>query len=201
MKDLENICLSLNADEKDYLTISPEIVQRSSFKFKNFKHFLDINVRGQFVYTYTRGQNPTTTLLEYKIAQLGGDDDAISFASGMGAISGTILSLVKKGNHILIVNTVHGSNVNLIAYLRKFRVESNKVDVQNTETILNYLQDNTKMIYFESPSSQEFKLLDLQWIVKLQKKETFIQLLIIHEQHHCYKSYCSMELMLLFVLV
>lgn len=64
MKDLENICLSLNVDEKDYLTISAEIVQTSSFKFKNFKHYLDVNAHGQFAYTYTRGQNPTTTLLE-----------------------------------------------------------------------------------------------------------------------------------------
>lgn len=170
MKDLDNICLSLNADEKDYLTISPEIVQTSSFKFKNFKHYLDVNAHGQFAYTYTRGQNPTTTLLEQKITQLEGGDDAITFASGMGAISGTILSLVKKGDHILIVNTVYGSSVKLIEYLRKFGVESNKVDVKNTETILNYLQDNTKMIYFESPSSQKFELLDLQWIAKIAKE-------------------------------
>lgn len=171
MKDLNNICLSLDADEgNDYLTISPEIVQTSSFKFKNFQHYLEVNAGGQFAYTYTRGQNPTTALLEQKIAQLEGGDDAISFASGMGAISGTILSLVKKGDHILIVNTVYGSSVKLISYLEKFGVESTKIDVQNTAEILQYLQDNTKMIYFESPSSQKFELLDLQWIAKTAKE-------------------------------
>ncbi|MBM6930891.1 aminotransferase class I/II-fold pyridoxal phosphate-dependent enzyme [[Clostridium] spiroforme] len=167
MKDLDNICLALNNnDEKNYYTISPEIVQTSSFKFKNFKHYLDVNAHGQFAYTYTRGQNPTTSLLEQKMAQLEGGDDAISFASGMGAISGTILSLIKKGDHILIVNTVYGSSVKLISYLSKFGVESTKIDVLETEDIFDYLQDNTKMIYFESPSSQKFELLDLERIAQ-----------------------------------
>lgn len=82
--------------KKDYLTISPEIVQASLFKFKNFKHYLDDNAHGQFAYTYTRGQTPTTSLLEQKMAQFEGGDDAISFASRMGAISGIILSPIKK---------------------------------------------------------------------------------------------------------
>lgn len=171
MKDLDNICLALNNnDEKNYYTISPEIVQTSSFKFKNFKHYLDVNAHGQFAYTYTRGQNPTTSLLEQKMAQLEGGDDAISFASGMGAISGTILSLIKKGDHILIVNTVYGSSVKLISYLSKCGVESTRIDVLDTDAIFDYLQDNTKMIYFESPSSQKFELLDLERIAQAAKE-------------------------------
>lgn len=170
MKDSDNICLSLeDVLEKDYLPISPEIVQTSSFQFKNFKHYIDVNAQGEFAYTYTRGKNPTIALLEQKIAQLEKGDAAICFASGMGAISGTILSLVKKGDHILIVNTVYGSSVKLIAYLDKFGVESTKIDVQKTADILPYLQDNTKMIYFESPSSQKFELLDLNWIAEAAK--------------------------------
>lgn len=156
--------------KKDYLTISPEIVQASLFKFKNFKHYLDDNAHGQFAYTYTRGQTPTTSLLEQKMAQFEGGDDAISFASRMGAISGIILSLIKKGDHILIANTVYGSSIKLISYLSKCGVESTRIDVLDTDAIFDYLQDNTNMIYFESPSSQKFELLDLERIAQAAKE-------------------------------
>ncbi|MFR1597776.1 MAG: PLP-dependent transferase [Coprobacillus cateniformis] len=131
MKDLENICLSVEHDfDGKYQSVAPEIVQTSSFQFQNFAHYVHVNTDHEFAYTYTRGDNPTLEILEKKIAHLEGAECGRSFASGMGAISGTILSLVKKGDHIIIVNTVYGSSVKLIQQLQKFGVESTKIDVQ-----------------------------------------------------------------------
>ncbi len=109
-------------------------------------------------------------ILEDKIAQLEHGQKALSFASGMGAISATILSLIEQSQHVLIVNTVYGSSVKLIQQLSKFGVESTKIDVHQTEEIFKYVKDNTKMIYFESPSSQKFELLDLELIAKFAKE-------------------------------
>ncbi|WRK52766.1 aminotransferase class V-fold PLP-dependent enzyme [Coprobacillaceae bacterium CR2/5/TPMF4] len=89
----------------------------------------------------------------------------------MGAISGTILSLVKQNDHIIIVNTVYGSSVKLIQRLEKFGVESTKIDVSDTKEIFKYIKDNTKMIYFESPSSQKFEMLDLEMIADVAKEK------------------------------
>lgn len=171
MKDLENICLEIEHDwTKDYQTISPEITQTSSFQFKNFKHYVAVNSLGEKAYTYTRGDNPTLEVLENKIARLEGAECARSFASGMGAISATILSLIEKSQHILIVNTVYGSSVKLIQNLERFGVESTHINTTDTSEIFQHILPTTKMIYFESPSSQKFELLDLEMIADYAKK-------------------------------
>lgn len=172
MKDLENICLEVEHDFLGkYQSVAPEIVQTSSFQFKNFDHYVRVNSQGESAYTYTRGANPTLEILEKKIAALECGECARAFASGMGAISGTILSLIQQGDHVVIVNTVYGSTVKLIQQLSKFGVESTKIDVVDTSEIFDFIQDNTKMIYFESPSSQKFEMLDLELISKVAKKK------------------------------
>ncbi|KXU52347.1 MAG: aminotransferase class I/II-fold pyridoxal phosphate-dependent enzyme [Longibaculum muris] len=172
MRDLDNVCLEVEHNwEKDYLSVSPEIVQTSTFQFKNFDHYVEVNAHGQHAYTYTRGDNPTLEILEKKIARLEKGECARSYASGMGAISATILSLINKDEHVIIVNTVYGSSVKLIQSLKRFGVESSKIDVCETSEIFDYIQDNTKMIYFESPSSQKFELLDLKMIADVAKEK------------------------------
>lgn len=172
MKDLENICLSVEHDfNGKYQSVAPEIVQTSSFQFQNFEHYVKVNTHQEDAYTYSRDGNPTLEILEKKIAQLEGAKCGRAFASGMGAISGTILSLVKQGDHVIIVNTVYGSSVKLIQKLEKFGVKSTKIDVSNTTEIFDYIQSNTTMIYFESPSSQRFEMLDLKMIADIARKK------------------------------
>lgn len=171
MKDKEEVCLGIECSwEKEYASISPEIVQTSSFQFKNFKHYVEVNTHQKKAYTYTRGDNPTLKILEDKITKLEGGECARSFASGMGAISSTILSLVSSHDHVLIVNTVYGSSLKLIKNLSRFGVECCQVNISQTSDLLEYIQDNTKMIYFESPSSQKFEMLDLKWISDIAKQ-------------------------------
>ncbi|MCB5666662.1 PLP-dependent transferase, partial [Mediterraneibacter gnavus] len=69
-----------------------------------------------------RDGNPTLNLLETKLARLEKGEAAQMFASGMGAISASILTLAKAGDHIIIVNTVYGSSVKLIKQLSKFGI-------------------------------------------------------------------------------
>lgn len=171
MEKKEQICLDVEHSwEKDYLSVSPEIVQTSSFQFKDFNHYVEVNTNQKKAYTYTRGDNPTLKIFEDKIAKLEGGECARSFASGMGAISATILSLVSSHDHILVVNTVYGSSLKLIKNLKRFGVECTQVTISQTEDIANYVQKNTKLIYFESPSSQKFEMLDLKWISDFAKE-------------------------------
>lgn len=168
----EITCLEIEKDcHKDYLSISPDIVQTTNFQFKNFDHYVQVNSQGEFAYTYTRGDNPTLHILEEKIAKLEEGEKAQAFASEMSAISSTILSLVNQGDHIMIINTVYGSCVKFIQSLTKFGITNTKIDVSHTDEIWEYIQDNTKLIYFESPSSQKFELLDLEKISKVAKKK------------------------------
>lgn len=172
MKDLDNVCLEIErGSQEEYYAVSPEIVLTSSFQFKNFDHYVSVNSKGEHAYTYTRDGNPTLAILENKIAKLEGGECGKAFASGMGAISSAILSLVQQGDHVIIVNTVYGSSVKLIQQMSKFGVESSKIDVVDTDEIFKHIKDNTKMIYFESPSSQKFEMLDLEMISKVAKEK------------------------------
>ena len=119
---------------------------------------------------YTRGTNPTTEILEKKIARLERGEKCKVFASGMGAISATLFTLLQQGDHVLMVNTIYGESVSFMQYLEKFGVSLTKVDVAETEELFQFVQENTKVIYFESPSSQKFELLDLEKITALAQK-------------------------------
>ena len=171
MKDIQNICTSIEVnDQKISNPVAPIIVQTSSFRFENYQHYLDVNCGKEEMYSYTRDGNPTTAILEEKIAALEGGEKARAFASGMGAISATIFSLLKQGDHVIVVNTVYTSSVKVIQSLKKFGIESSVIHVNETQEIFDYVNEQTKMIYFESPSSQKFEMLDLKQISNFARK-------------------------------
>ena len=174
--DLENICLDVHDHIlSDRAMVSP-IYQTSSFCFKDFEDYKAIN-GGQNNYTYTRDGNPTFKELENKIAKLEKGQDAKLFASGMAAISGSILANVASGDHIVVVNTVYGTGVSFLKQIEKFGITHKAIHVQETKEIFDVIQENTKMIYFESPSSQKFEMLDLQELSHFCKARNIITLI------------------------
>ena len=202
MLDQENICLSVEKKQRDYKSVAPEIVQTSSFQFDDFQHYVDVNMNKKSAYTYTRGENPTLTILEEKLAQLEKGECAKVFASGMGAISATILSLVQQKDHIVIVNTVYGSTVKFIQNLERFGVESTKIDVSSTEDIFAFVKENDFFCYnIAHRADRKGLLIQKEEKTEWRKKEILSQLLTIHGQHHYFKILWCMELILLYILV
>lgn len=142
------------------------MVLTSSFQFQDFQHYVDVNTNQTKAFTYTRGANPTLEIFEQKIAKLENGECAKSFASGKAAISAAILGLIEQSQHIL-----YGSASKFIRHLQRFGVESTIFHVSETADIFQHVQDNTKIIYFESPSSQKFEMLDLEMISLFSKKK------------------------------
>ncbi len=85
MLDQDNICLSIERQQAKYKSISPEIVQTSSFQFDNFQHYVNVNTNYEAAYTYARGENPTLAILEKKIAKLEKGECAKSFCFRNGS--------------------------------------------------------------------------------------------------------------------
>ena len=149
----KNICCEVEKGmEKMYHPMVPELVQTSSFYFPTYEEFMAASIDEKNNYVYTRGTNPTTEILEKKIARLERGEKCKVFASGMGAISATLFTLLQQGDHVLMVNTIYGESVSFMQYLEKFGVSLTKVDVAETEELFQFVQENTKVIYFESPS-------------------------------------------------
>lgn len=168
----ENICCEVEKQtEKSYHSMAPEIVQTSSFSFPTYEEFIAVSADEKNNYVYTRGTNPTTEILEKKIARLERGAKCKVFSSGMGAISATMFTLLSQGDHVLMVNTIYGESLSFIQYMEKFGVTLTKIDVSTTAEIEAHIQSNTKVIYFESPSSQKFELLDLEKITAMAQKQ------------------------------
>lgn len=152
--------------------VVPPIYQNSLFTFESWddidKAFADpINAN-----IYTRGNNPSATLVEKKIAKIAGGEKAKLCSSGMGAISSAIMHYINQGDHIITLNNVYGPASNLIGtYLKnKFGIESTYVSGEDITEFEKAIRPNTKLIYLESPTSAVFTLQDIEAVAKLAKK-------------------------------
>jgi cystathionine gamma-synthase len=127
---------------------------------------------------YTRYGNPTLTVAEKAIAELEGADAALLFASGMGAITTSILSLVKAGDHIVAQEDIYGGVTKfLTSWLPKFGVETTFVETANFEEHSRAIRPNTKLLYVESPTNPMLKVVDLRQVAALAKQHDLISMI------------------------
>ncbi|MGL5595647.1 MAG: PLP-dependent transferase [Cetobacterium sp.] len=157
-------------NENYYGAVTPPIIQTTLFTFKTFENFIEASTNERENYLYTRGVNPTTEILEKKLAALEKGERAKVFGSGMAAISATLFSLLKSGDHVLLINNVYGPATNYTILLNKYGVESDNIFIAQAKDIEKYIKPNTKVIYYESPSTQLMEMLDIEIIASLGKK-------------------------------
>lgn len=173
-KGVETILAHYGEDRQAHNgAIVPPIYQNTLFAFEDWdaidKAYTDpINNS-----IYTRGNNPSVSMVEKKIAKLAGGEKARLFASGMGAISSAIMSCVHTGCHIITIKNIYGPVLNLLDdYLKKkFNIEITFVSGENVEEIRTAIKDNTTLIYLESPSSAIFSMQDIEAIAKIAKEK------------------------------
>lgn len=161
---------SFENNENYYGAVTPPIIQTTLFTFKTFESFIEASTNERENYLYTRGVNPTTEILEKKLAALEKGERAKVFSSGMAAISATLFSLLKSGDHVLLINNVYGPATNYTGLLNKYGVESDNIFIVDAKEIEEYIKPNTKIIYYESPSTQLMGMLDIETISSLGKK-------------------------------
>ncbi len=165
------ICQHYFEDNSNYYgAVTPPIVQTTLFTFDTFDAFIEASNHERENHLYCRGVNPTTEILEKKLAMLECGEQAKVFGSGMGAISATLFTLLAAGDHILLVNNVYGPATIYSKTLEKFHVECTNVFVRDAEEIEQYVKPNTKIIYYESPSTQMMYMLDIDTIVDIARR-------------------------------
>ena len=122
-------------------------------------------------FIYSRLGNPTTGQLERKIALLEGGEDCIAFASGMGAISATLLSLLRAGDHIVADNTLYGCTFSLInETLPKFGIEPTVLDLSDETAFKAAMRPDTKIVYFETIANPSMKVIDIEAVAAYAHK-------------------------------
>jgi methionine-gamma-lyase len=148
----------------DTSALAPPIYQTSSFAIDEI---LPSGIkRGKYV--YSRLSNPTLTTLELKMAALEGGDAAVSFASGMGAVSAIMLTLLKCGDHLIADPVLYGSTYELLKKgAPRLGFEVSFVDTSNPENVAEAVKDNTKLVFFETPANPTLKLVDIRKVAAI----------------------------------
>lgn len=111
---------------------------------------------------YSRISNPTLDLLERRFASLEGAEAALAFASGMGAISSVLWTLLRQGDEIIVDKTLYGCTFAFIrSGLAKFGVTARFVDMRDPENLRRAISGNTRVVYFETPANPNMRLVDI----------------------------------------
>ncbi len=127
---------------------------------------------------YTRYGNPTHTAAQDAIAALEKTEAALLFASGMAAITGAILGLVKSGDHIVAQRDIYGGTTKFLgAWLPKLGVETTFVDSTDYEQHERAIRPNTRLLYVESPTNPTLRVIDLRKISLVAKKHGLVSLI------------------------
>lgn len=121
-------------------------------------------------YLYTRFSNPTIDALEDGLKSLSNSEYALSFSSGMAAIS-NVLMLLNTGDHVILPREVYGGTCQFsTTILPKYGIETSFVDMADLSDVAKHIKANTKMIYLETPSNPLLKICDIRGLVALAKE-------------------------------
>lgn len=151
-----------------YGTLAMPIYQTSTFIFDSAEQGGRRFALEEAGYIYTRLGNPTTTVLENKIAALEEGEAAVATSSGMGAISSTLWTVLKTGDHVVTDKTLYGCTFALMCHgLTKFGIEVTFVDTSNLDEVKNAMKENTRVVYLETPANPNLKIVDLEALSKL----------------------------------
>jgi cystathionine beta-lyase/cystathionine gamma-synthase len=155
--------------------MSLPIYQTSTFEVTDNDE--QLRVTGSDSY-YTRYGNPTNSVAERTVAALEGVDAALTFSSGMGAITTTIMALLKGGDHIVAQRDIYGGTHKFLSqWLPKFGVETTFVDTTDYQQHEQAIRPNTKLLYVESPTNPSIRVVDLQRIASLAKQQGLISMI------------------------
>ena len=150
---------------------APVIYRTSLFTFPDSKSLLAHYQGDRRHYLYSRESNPTVRILEEKFARLEEADDALAFASGMGAISAAILTFLGSGDHLVLFSRSYGPTRALVRdIVGRLGVSVTSLEPDEVSRLDEHLNEATRLVYVESPASLTFDVLDLDEVAKVARR-------------------------------
>ncbi|MGN1400142.1 MAG: O-acetylhomoserine aminocarboxypropyltransferase/cysteine synthase family protein [Bacillus sp. (in: firmicutes)] len=144
------------------------IYQSNAYLFKDSDHAADLFGLKQDGYIYTRIHNPTATVFEERVAMLEGGIGALAVASGMAAITLSILNLAGSGDEIVAASTLYGGTYNLFANtLPKYGIKVHLVDPSDLENFRRAITPATKAIFAETIGNPSLRILDTEKVAAI----------------------------------
>ena len=121
-------------------------------------------------YVYTRWANPTVTVLEKRVAALEGAEACVATASGMAAITTTLLANLKAGDHVVAAKAIYPSTFAVLSQdFSQYGIETTFVDATDIENVADAMRPNTRVVYMETPGNPLLALCDLEEIARIAR--------------------------------
>ncbi len=170
-KNLKFETLQLHAGQTpDPVThsVAVPIYQTTSYAFDSTEHAENLFGLKENGNIYTRIMNPTSDVLEKRMAALEGGVGALAVASGSAAITLTIMTIAQAGDEIVAASTLYGGTFNLFdATLPKFGIKTTFVDPDDPANFEAAVNENTRAIYIESLGNPSINIVDVEAVAKI----------------------------------
>lgn len=151
-------------------SLNPPIYMNSTFAFDSVEQGARRFAGEQQGHFYSRISNPTQEVLETRLADLEEGEAALATASGIGAITATLWTLIGPGDQILVDETLYGCTFSFMEHgLKKFGVDICYADFTNHAEVKANLTNKTKVVYFETPVNPNMRVIDIAAISALAK--------------------------------
>jgi cystathionine beta-lyase/cystathionine gamma-synthase len=161
--------------DKKNAPLATPIYQTATFEVTDNEQQLRTTHTDMF---YTRYGNPTNTVVESAIAELEGADAAQLFASGMNAITTSVLALLKSGDHVVAQRDIYGGATKFFSqWLPRLGIETTLVDTTEYDQHARAIKPNTKLLYLESPTNPTVQVVDLHKVSALAKTHNLITMI------------------------
>lgn len=154
-----------------YRALDMPVYESVAFDFATSED-MAANFRGELpAHAYSRTSNPTVEYFEKKMKNLTGVYQALALASGMAAISNTILAVCKSGDNIISGNHLFGHTYSLFSQsLQNYGLETRFVDTTNAEAVEELIDENTRLIFFETVTNPQLEIADIQKLAAIANK-------------------------------
>ena len=183
MADVAFSTLTVHGGEekrKPYGALTTPIAQTSTYTFEDTAEILDFMQRKEVSELpvrdeYGRYSNPTQRAAERKMAALEGGERALLFASGMNAITTTLLSLLSGGDHLVMVKGAYRRTEQFAReYLPRWGVETSFVPIDDHPALAEAIRSNTRVVMSESPTNPYLRVMDLTRLVDIAREHDLV---------------------------
>lgn len=152
------------------VTFRLDSVERGAEGFITFANTPSMHEDETPIYIYDRLGEPNKDILEENLAYVEKGEMAVTFACGMGAISGALGALTKSGDEIVIHPTLYGCTISLLNnWYPRYNIKINRIDLTKPENLLKVINKNTKVVYFESPANPNMDIIDIGALAEILK--------------------------------
>lgn len=153
-------------------SLNPPVYMSSTFAFPRVEDGAARFAGEQTGYIYSRIGNPTNALLEARIAELEGAEAAIVTASGQGATTSLLYTLLENGDELIVDKTLYGCTFAFFHHgLSKMGISIKHVDLSEPTNLIEAIGPRTKGVFFESPANPNLRIVDIQGVAAIAKRE------------------------------